>query len=166
LPDLIIEANKFNSQSSFGTEDLLRVFIEFETDEGMKYMPVVLVQKNPSSLDFRKKVVVANTPAENNVQLLNDDQFQIRVHGNTLFCSWTIPIILIKDYVLPPSCVLFEGYGEIRTAITWSNLHNRKQVSEFNLLDAFVTFYHPFSKYSGPGTDGTLLRDLIFTSFP
>jgi sugar-specific transcriptional regulator TrmB len=166
LPDLLIATAKNNSQSSFGAEHILRIFMEFETDQGMKFLPVVLIQNNTESLDFRKKVVVANTPAKNNIQLVNDDQFQIRIHGNTLFCGWTIPIQLTRNYILPPSCVLFEGYGAIRTGIIRGSLHNRKQVSEFNLLDAFVTFYHPSSSYSGPGTDGTMVRDLVFTSFP
>ena len=32
---------------------------------------------------------------------------------------------------------------------------------EFNALEALVTFFHPSSKYSGPGTDGLLLRDWV-----
>jgi hypothetical protein len=37
---------------------------------------------------------------------------------------------------------------------------------EANFFDAFVTFIHPASKYSGPGTDGIFTRDLIMTKYP
>jgi hypothetical protein len=35
-----------------------------------------------------------------------------------------------------------------------------------NGFDAFVTFIHPSSKYSGPGTDGFLVRDYIMELTP
>lgn len=159
LPDLIIDVLKFNSQSSFGAEDILSIYL-------MNYGTVATVQTNPAAIDYRKKVVFANTPAENNIQLLKHEEFQVRVHGNTLFCAWTTPIPLIKNYILPPACILFEGHGELKTGIIRSINNNRKQVTEYNTLDAFVTFFHPSSKYSGPGTDGTVARDLIFTSIP
>ena len=37
---------------------------------------------------------------------------------------------------------------------------------EANSYEAFVTFYHPASKYSGPGTDGTIGRDVVITIYP
>ncbi len=159
LPDLIIDVLKFNSQSSFGAEDILSVYL-------MNYGTVATIQTNPAAVDYRKKAVFANTPAENNIQLLKDEEFQVRVQGNTLFCAWTIPLPLIENYILPPACILFEGHGELRTGIIRSSINNRKQVTEYNALDAFVTFFHPSSKYSGPGTDGFFARDLIFTSIP
>ncbi len=159
LPDLIIDVLKFNNQSSFGAENILSIYL-------MNYGTVATVQTNPAAIDYRKKAVFANTPAENNIQLLKDEEFQVRVHGNTLFCAWTTPIPLIKNYTLPPACILFEGHGELRTGIIRSTINNRKQVTEYNTLDAFVTFFHPSSKYSGPGTDGFFARDLIFTSIP
>jgi sugar-specific transcriptional regulator TrmB len=160
LPDLIIDVLKFNSQSSFGAENILSIYL-------MNYGTVATVQTNPAAIDYRKKAVFANTPAENNIQLLKkDEEFQVRIQGNTLFCAWTTPIPLIKNYILPPACILFEGHGELKTGIIHSSINNRKQVTEYNILDAFVTFFHPSSKYSGPGTDGYFARDLIFTAIP
>ena len=143
LPDLIIDVLKFNNQSSFGAENILSIYV-------MNYGTVATVQTNPTAIDYRKKAVFANTPAEKNIQLLTDEEFQVRVHGSTIFCAWTTPIPLIKNYTLPPACILFEGHGELRTGIIRSPLNNRKQVTEYNTLDAFVTFFHPSSKYSGP----------------
>jgi len=34
-----------------------------------------------------------------------------------------------------------------------------------NYLNAFVTFMHPKSKYSGPGTDGLFFRDVVATTY-
>jgi len=159
LPDLIIDVLKFNSQSSFGAEDILSIYV-------MNYGTVATIQTNPSAMDYRRKAVFANTLAENNMLLLTDGEFQVRVQGNTLFCAWTTSLPLIEEYILPPACILFEGYGELKTGIIRSPLNNREQVTEYNTLDAFVTFFHPSSKYSGPGTDGFIARDLIVTSIP
>jgi hypothetical protein len=41
-----------------------------------------------------------------------------------------------------------------------------KSEIEENFFDAFVTFMHPSSKYSGPGTDGCFARDYILTNTP
>jgi len=151
---------KFNSQSSFGAEDILSIYL-------MNYGTVATVQTNSAAIDYRKKIVFANTPAENNIQLFKkDEEFQVRAHGNTFFCAWTTPIPLIKNYILPPACILFEGHGELRTGMIRSTNNNRKEVTEYNILDAFVTFFHPSSEYSGPGTDGFFARDLVFTSIP
>jgi hypothetical protein len=38
--------------------------------------------------------------------------------------------------------------------------------TEINGFDAFVTFTHPASNYSGPGTDGFFIRDLVVTMTP
>jgi hypothetical protein len=38
-----------------------------------------------------------------------------------------------------------------------------KMTFEGNGYDAFVTFFHPKSKYAGPGTDGIIGRDEIAT---
>jgi hypothetical protein len=39
-------------------------------------------------------------------------------------------------------------------------------INECNGFEAFVTFFHSSSKYSGPGTDGFLARDAIQTVYP
>ena len=67
--------------------------------------------------------------------------------------------------MLPPASVLFEGYGKIVSGVTKTTVPSgRKVTTEYNGLEAFVTFFHPSSKYSGPGTDGLLARDAITTS--
>ena len=87
------------------------------------------------------------------------------MQGNTLFAGWTIPIPLLPKYTLPPSCILFEGYGKLVSGISETTIPSgRKVTTEYNGLESFVTFFHPSSKYSGPGTDGLLARDAITTS--
>jgi hypothetical protein len=63
--------------------------------------------------------------------------------------------------------MLFEGYGAVKTeALTVVFPSGFKIEVEQNFSDAFVTFVHPASKYSGPGTDGLLGRDIITTNIP
>jgi len=167
LPDMIIWVWHCDKQSSWGAEDWLTVSLWLNTPMGFRYVPVAFVTDNPDALEFRKGVY-AGTPAGQNCQLVNKDQFQVQVHGNTLFAGWTVPIPLFpQPHVLPPSCILFEGYGELKTNVTRTRIPSgRTQVTEANCFDAFVTFFHPASKYSGPGTDGIFNRDVVMTAYP
>lgn len=167
LPDMMINVWHCDKQSSWGAEDWLTVSLWLETPKGDKYVPVAHVTDNPDALEFRKGVY-AGMPASQNCQLVSKDQFQVQVHANTLFAGWTVPIPLLPaPYVLPPSCILFEGYGELKTAVVRSRTPlGRTLVTESNRFDAFVTFFHPASKYSGPGTDGIFSRDVMFTAYP
>jgi sugar-specific transcriptional regulator TrmB len=167
LPDMMITVWHCDKQSSWGAEDWLLVSLWLETPIGYRYVPVAHVTDNPEALEFRKGVW-AGTPAGQNCQLVKKDQFQVQVHGNSLFAGWTIPIPLFPPpYVLPPSCILFEGYGELRSVVTSTRAPSgRTQVTEANGFDAFVTFFHPASKYSGPGTDGIFNRDVFFVAYP
>lgn len=167
LPDTMINVWHCDKQSSWGAEDWLTVSLWLETPIGYRYVPVAHVTDNSEALEFRKGVYTG-TPASHNCQLVNKDQFQVQVHGNTLFAGWTVPIPLLPPpYVLPPSCILFEGYGELKTAVTrMRSPLGRTQVNESNGFNAFVTFFHPASKYSGPGTDGIFNRDVILTAYP
>ncbi len=166
LPDLIISVWHADKQSSFGAEDWLMVSLWLETTEGYRYVPVAHVSDNPEAVEFRKGVA-AFTPAGQNSQLLTKDQFQVRVQGNTLFAGWTVPIKLYQNYILPPSCILFESYGKVLTGVTKTRaLSGRTQVQEFNRLEAFVTYFHPASKYSAPGTDGLFSREIVLTAYP
>ena len=166
LPDMMISVWHADKQSSFGAEDWLMVRLWLETAEGYRYVPVAHVSDNPDAVEFRKGVA-ALTPAGQNSQLVTKDQFQVRVQGNTLFAGWTVPIKLYQDYILPPSCILFEGYGKVLTGISKTRIPSgRTQVQEFNRLEAFVTYFHPTSKYSGPGTDGLFNREIILTAYP
>ena len=167
LPEMIINVWHCDKNSSWGTEDWLNVSLWLETPIGYRWVSVVHVTDNPEALEFRKGVW-AGTPAGQNCQLVKKDQFKVQVHGNTLFAGWTIPIPLLPPpYVLPSSCILFEGYGEIRTTVTKTRAPSgRTQVTETNQFNAFVTFFHPASKYSGPGTDGIFGRDVYFIAYP
>jgi sugar-specific transcriptional regulator TrmB len=167
LPDMMISPWHCDKQSSWGAEDWLNVSLWLETPKGCRYVPVGHVTDNADGLEFRKGVY-AGTPAGSNCQLLGKDQFYVQVHGNTLFAGWTVPIPLLPpSYILPPSCILFEGYGELRTCVNRMRaISGRTQVTEANQFSAFVTFFHPASKYSGPGTDAVFNRDVYFTAYP
>jgi hypothetical protein len=95
--------------------------------------------------------------------LLKKDEFQVRVHGNTLFAIWTVPLVIkAPNYLLPPCCLLLEGVGKVKTgrlAFLYRNGFRNK--IEFNAFEALVTFYHPSSQYEGPGTDGIFFRDYV-----
>jgi len=167
LPDMAIWAMHHNKQSSFGAADCLLVFLWLETPKGNAYVPVAAVSDNSENLKFHK-TIGAGTPSGQNGHLVKKDVLQIRVHGNTLFAGWTIPIPLFPPPLsLPPSCILFEGYSPLTTGVSEFRYPSGVKVTaEFNGLDAFVTYFHPESKYSGPGTDGRLNRDLITTMHP
>jgi hypothetical protein len=169
LPDMIISVWHFDKQSSFGAEDWLIVHLELATPKGLDYVQVVFVQTNPSPrvVAFRK-TTATDTHAGQNFIVVKKDEFDVRLHGNTLFAGWAVPIPLLPPrYILPPACILFEGYGNVKTcAHATLPPHGRRNEIECNRFEAFVTFLHPSSKYSGPGTDGFLDREIIFTSIP
>jgi sugar-specific transcriptional regulator TrmB len=167
LPDMMIWVFHNNKQSSFGAEDMLIIYLRLETPFGHTFVPVAHITDNPKSVPHRK-AVFAGTPAAQNIQVVKRDELQVRVQGNTLFAGWTVEIPLLPPkYTLPPSCILFEGYGKLRTGVFKTRAPSgRKQMYEYNGFGAFVTFFHPSSKYAGPGTDGILLRDVVFTGVP
>jgi sugar-specific transcriptional regulator TrmB len=167
LPEILVNVFNFEKQSSFGAEDWLLVSLLLETKEGPKYVPVAHVTDNAKAAKFRRELFTG-APAEKNFRIVKKKELQVRVHGNTLFVAWTVKIPLFpSNNVLPPSSILFEGYGEVKSnAYTKLSLSSRKQVVEYNRLDSFITFFHPKAKYTGPGTDGCFYRELIFSSFP
>jgi len=166
LPEMLIHVKKIEKQSTFGAEDALTIYSWLETPTGHAYLPVATVGDSPKAQPIRK-AMFASTPAGQNVQLVRKDELQVRVHGNTMFAGWTVPIPLYPPYVLPPACLLIEGYGNVKTlAVTLLNPSGFKLEIEENFFDAFVTFMHSSSKYSGPGTDGCFARDYIITSTP
>ncbi|MGZ4851156.1 MAG: helix-turn-helix domain-containing protein, partial [Candidatus Bathyarchaeia archaeon] len=147
LPDMMIWVHHYNKQSSFGALDFLVVYLWRETPRGYIYVPVVRViddAQNPNGLDFGN-AVFAGTPAGQNVQTVKKDELQIRIHGNTLFAGWTVPIKLFPaSYVLPPSCILLEGYGKLHTGVVdYAYPSGVKTHVELNGYDSFVTFFHP-----------------------
>jgi len=167
LPDMMIFVQKKEKQSTFGEEDALIIFLWLETPKGYAYVPVAQVGDNPRVQESRKRIF-DGSPAGQNVQLVKKDELQIRVHGNTMFAGWTAPIPLYPPPCkLPPACILIEGYGDIKSAtVSLQYASGYKSTIEENYFDAFVTFFHPSSKYAGPGTDGRFVRDLVATLTP
>ncbi len=167
LPDLLFQIHHIDKSSGFGQADAITVFLWMQTPNGYKFVPVGGLGDNPQGVAFRKSLY-AGFPAEQNHRLVRRDELQVRVHGNTLFAGWTVPIPLLPPkYVLPPSCLQIEGYGNVVTK-AYTNIvpSGFKSKLELNGFYAFVTFMHPESKYSGPGTDGFFIRELVLTMTP
>jgi sugar-specific transcriptional regulator TrmB len=162
LPPMLFRSQHFDKHSTFGEQDVIIISLWLETSKGHLYVPVAVLGTRPQARAFWEKQFLA-TPAIRNFQLANNDELQIRLHGNTLFACWTVPIPLHPSkYILPPACILMEGYGEIKTnAYRMIKPTGEELKIKQNGFDAFVTFMHPSSKYSGPGTDGFLVRDFI-----
>jgi hypothetical protein len=101
-------------------------------------------------------------------QLLKKDELKVQAHGDRLFAGWTVPIPLLPPkYILPPACIIFEGYGKIKSySSEIKGPLGRRVTYEYNSIDAFVTFMHQSSKYHGPGSDALLHREIIMTSYP
>jgi sugar-specific transcriptional regulator TrmB len=160
LPDLLFHIYHMDKQSTYGIEDAVQVQLWTSTPVGDAFVPVAVITDNPDAVDFWKRIC-AGTPASQNIQLLNRDEVEIRFHGTTCFAGWTKPIQLISPSNLPPSCLIIEGYGKVKT-LTYEIVipSGYRLKNEGNTLDAFVTFLHPSSKYSGPGTDGCVARDV------
>jgi predicted transcriptional regulator len=166
LPDLLFHIYHMEKSSTYGAEDAITINLWLRTENEFAFVPVALITDNPDSAVFFKKTF-AGIPAEKNVQVVKKDELQIRIHGNTLFAGWTISIPLIGQYVLPPSCLLIEGQGNLQTSAQTIVIPSGYRLySEFNGFEAFVTFLHPLSKYSGPGTDGYFARDTIMEFYP
>lgn len=167
LPDFMLSIWHCNKQSTFGAEDSLTIYLWQETSNTKNFVPVAHVTDSPKAAEFRKGVY-AKTPAGKNSILLRKDQLQIRVQGNTLFAGWTLPIPLDPpQYVLPPCCVLFEGYGGIKTGSYKTILPSGKtQLHKFNRMQALVTLFHQSSEYSSSGYEGTFDREHIMTAYP
>lgn len=167
LPDIMIHAFHNDKQSSYGNEDYIIIYLWLPTPKGKMFVPVAVVgdiQKGEAGL----RMVWAGTPAGRNVQIVKKDQLQVQLHGNSFFAGWTVPIPLLPSpSVLPPSAIMLEAFGKLKTGkINVSLPSGCKVTVEQNCFEAFVTFFHPASKYSGPGTDGIVNRELIMTTTP
>lgn len=167
LPSMVFRIEKIEKQSTFGAEDALAIHCWLETPNGRRCLPVAIVGDNPKAQAIWK-AGSAGTPAAQNVRPVSKDELQIRIHGNTLFAGWTVPIPLYPlSVVLPPACLLIEGYGDVKTrGFTVLSPSGFKSEIEENYFDAFVTFIHPSSKYSGPGTDALFVRDFVAVDYP
>jgi hypothetical protein len=166
LPDMRIQATHAEKQSTAGGGDYLIVFLWQKTPKGYAYVPVAVVaEENIETSIF--KIWLAGTPAAHNIQQVKTNEIQVLVHGNTLFAGWTVPIQLFPpQYILPPSCLLIEGYGDVRpfglTVVPPSGI---KTEIEGNSFAALFTFIHPASKYSSPGIHASFARELIMTAY-
>jgi hypothetical protein len=167
LPEIMIWIMHLNKQSSFGAEDLLVAYLRLKTESGYQYVPVASITDNPKTVAFRKKQF-SGTPASENIHVIKKEEFQVRVHGDTFFAGWTVPIPLYQtELILPPSCLLLEGHSKLTSGMTKFRFPSGiKVIAEHNGFDAFVTYFHPASKYSGPGTDGRIQRDIVTTFYP
>ena len=167
LPKMIIMVFHCSEPSTFGAENWLVVQAKINTPKGEVFVPVTIVGDNPLATNWRRKIH-AGTPLEQNLHLVKKDELQVKGHGNILFAGWTTPIPLHPiPKMLPPSSILFEGYGKIQTGVIKTMASaTRMQISECNYFEAFVNYFHTSSKYSGPGTDGLLFTDMIITSAP
>ena len=167
LPDMVITIFHIEKNSSFGEEDAMLIYLWLDVQKGYSYVPVAYVGDNPKAQDIWK-AFMEGTPAGENVQLVKKEELQIQISGITLFAGWTREIPLLNSlYILKPSFLLIEGYGNLKTdSYTLYSPSNYKTEVKRNGFDAFVTFFHPTSKYSGPGTDGFFARDYTAITYP
>jgi HTH-type transcriptional regulator, sugar sensing transcriptional regulator len=171
LPEIMIEVAQVESQSSLGPADLISVYQWLNTGKDAGYALVAMLYTTAKPHAAAKQLY-KDTLACDNIQLVSEDELQIRVHGNIMFVGWTVPIRLWpRTLVLPPACLTLEGYGKVHPiGFTFSarsaTVYSAKSKIKQNLFDAFVTFMHPNSKYSGAGTDGFFARDYILTLQP
>jgi hypothetical protein len=170
LPDMMFAINHIEKQSTFGSGDALLIYLWLKKAEDYSFVLSGGIGDNPRGVKHRKenKFDFAGSAAKQYHRLVKKDELQIRVYGNTVFVGWTVPIKLFpENYIIPPACIFLEGYGKVKTrAFTIIDPTGLKCKVEQNYFDAFVTFLHPKSKYTGPGTDGIFTRDLIATTIP
>ena len=167
LPPMLIRVHHIEKHSTFGEENVIMISLWRETINGPAYVPVAVLSDKPKAQAIWGKHFEAS-PAGQNVQFAKKDELLIRIHGNTLFAGWTVPITLYpSEYILPPACMLIEGYGNVKTeAYSIVQPTGGKFTARQNGFNAFVTFIHPSSKYSGPGTDGFFIRDFVMEITP
>ena len=167
LPDMLIEAHKRDKKSSYGEGDDITFYLWLDTLKGHTFVPVTTILDNPN-VPHPSGEDLDNVPVVPNFHLVKKEELHVLVQGNTMFAGWTVPIQLFPpQYVLPPACLLIEGYGDVRASeFTLVSPSGFRTVREDNAFDAFVTFIHQESKYCGPGTDGVFIRDSISTIFP
>lgn len=165
LPELLFVFIHVEKYSRFGAQDVLQVFIGQKTPSGYGYLPIIFMGDNPAALDFQRNALAGLW--QKDFQLIKEDEIQVQMHGNALFCGWTMEIPLTQKYTLPPGSILLEGYGGVKpNLLEIRYLSGYKLWNVYNGLEAFVTFFHPASKYSGPGTDGFIFRDAVLEMHP
>ena len=112
LPNFIIHVSHNNSQSSFGAENSLFIFMQMKIADNQSYIPVAFVTDNPQGYKFRKAMYQVHHTTEV-AHLFKKDELKVQTHGDKLFAGWTVPIPLLPPkYVLPPACIMFEGMAK------------------------------------------------------
>lgn len=168
IPKLIIGVFKDDIESDTHGQNYMVIDACLGNESEEPYVPVAFVQDNPELLEYRKKNLKMFAGRKNIFKLIDKKHFQVHFNGNTLFAGWTVPITLHESkFVLPPACILFEGYGKIKPGY-FTNTTPFGRVFEiwYNSLDAFVTFYHPKSKYIGTGTEAYIDTESYWNSKP
>ena len=165
LPDMLFHIFHLNKKSCFGTEDAMIVTCRQAVPTGYAYVPGAFITDNSEGIDFWKKTF-AGLPFDQ--KLVQKDEFFVQVQGNTLFAGWTVPIPLaLTKKILPPSCIMIEGYGNVKTGkYSIKEPSGDAIINEVNYFEGFVTYMHPSSKYTGPGTDGYFFREFLSTTYP
>ena len=162
LPDMMILIDHIQKGSCFGQGDAILVYLLLESDNGLSFFPAGGIGDNQQGVAFRRKTHFSERGASKYYQLVATDEIQVRVHENKLFGGWTVPIPLFPNYNLPPACILIEGYGDVKSrASTIISPSGLRTETKSKYMDAFITFMHPASKYSGPGTDGIFFKDVV-----
>jgi sugar-specific transcriptional regulator TrmB len=167
LPKIMLQAAHVESCSSLGGGCHLIAFSWLKTPAGHAFVPVAILMTNesPQSQAYLE-MFFAGTPAAKNIQMVKNDELEVRVHGKTLFAGWTMPIKLPQG-ILQPGCLIVEGYGDVITSgSTVVFPSGVKAEMEGNSFGALVTFMQPSYNYSGPGTEGFFARDYIMTKHP
>jgi sugar-specific transcriptional regulator TrmB len=166
LPPVLIRAHHVEERSTGGAENVIMVNLWLEISSVYAYIPVAVLCNNPRKQSWWNRHF-AGSPAAANVQLAKEGELQVSVHGNTLFAGWTVPIQLYpSQFVLPPACLLVEGYGDVKTAAYTIAGPTGGFTAKQNGFDAFVTFMHSSSEYKGPGIDGFFVRDFVANISP
>jgi sugar-specific transcriptional regulator TrmB len=168
FPDMFITAYDIDEESTFGAEDALVISLEMKEVSGRKhYVPVTVVGDNPKASDgWKISLEGATLFARDNYHLFEKDEIHVQSLGNTFFAGWTKPIPLLSaQKLLPPSALMLEATGKIRSESFRINVKGAlNQQHRFNYSDAFVTFFHQKTKYHGPSTDGSFLREMYLTN--
>ena len=84
----------------------------------------MLVHNNQGLANFRK-ALHAGTVIEKNIHFFKKGELEVREQSNSLFLGWTKPIQLPGKGAIPPSGLLFEGYGDARTNSAKVAINNR-----------------------------------------
>ncbi len=169
MPDMVVEVHHYHQQSAFGEGITLEVYLQLQTSDGLEFIPVAILETNPHpELIPAYKRIYAGTPAAQNIQVVKPDQLQAHLTGKNFFAGWTMTIPLPPiSRSLPPSCLLFEGYGNTTNkTYTWPFPSGYKVMIDWTGFDAFITFLDPTWRYAGPSTQGSIGTDVAATAIP